>query len=128
MVCPSLLLFLRSWFAHRRFFVCRIVTVLLWTTIVLAIAIHFNGILTTNDLSECLKLGSGVGSMRDVKLTPLSARFIPFAIFVSAATIVLLLALSVPFHFGFSLWQGFSTGFFQIALWSEESQPHFYKN
>jgi len=46
-------------------------TVLLWTIIVLAIAIHFNGILTTNDLT----------------------RFIPFAIFVSAATIVLLLAL-----------------------------------
>jgi hypothetical protein len=48
-----------------------LVTVLLWTIIVLAIAIHFHGILTTNDLT----------------------RFIPFAIFVSAATIVLLLAL-----------------------------------
>jgi len=47
------------------------VTVLLWTLIVLAIAIHFHGILLTNDLT----------------------RFIPFAIFVSAATIVLLLAL-----------------------------------
>lgn len=47
------------------------VTVLLWTIIVLAIAIHFQGILLTNDLT----------------------RFIPFAIFVSAATIVLLLAL-----------------------------------
>jgi len=47
------------------------VTVLLWTIIVLAIAIHFQGVLLTNDLT----------------------RFIPFAIFVSAATIVLLLAL-----------------------------------
>jgi len=47
------------------------VTVLLWTIIVLAIAIHFHGVLTTNDLT----------------------RFIPFAIFVCAATIVLLLAL-----------------------------------
>jgi len=47
------------------------VTVLLWTIIVLAVAIHFQGILTTNDLT----------------------RFIPFAIFVSATTIVLLLAL-----------------------------------
>jgi hypothetical protein len=47
------------------------IAVLLWTIIVLAIAIHFHGILTTNDLT----------------------RFIPFAIFVSAATIVLLLAL-----------------------------------
>jgi len=47
------------------------ITVLLWTIIVLTIAIHFNGILATNDLT----------------------RFIPFAIFVSAATIVLLLAL-----------------------------------
>jgi len=47
------------------------VTVLLWTLIVLAIAIHFQGLLLTNDLT----------------------RFIPFAIFVSAATIVLLLAL-----------------------------------
>lgn len=46
-------------------------TVLLWTIIVLAIAIHFHTILLTNDLT----------------------RFIPFAIFVSAATIVLLLAL-----------------------------------
>jgi len=47
------------------------VAVLLWTLIVLAIAVHFNGVLTTNDLT----------------------RFIPFAIFVSAATLVLLLAL-----------------------------------
>jgi hypothetical protein len=47
------------------------VTVLLWTVIVLAISIHFHGILLTNDLT----------------------RFIPFAIFVSATTIVLLLAL-----------------------------------
>lgn len=47
------------------------VAVLLWTIIVLAIAIHFHGILLTNDLT----------------------RFIPFAIFVSAATIVLILAL-----------------------------------
>jgi hypothetical protein len=47
------------------------VAVLLWTVIVLAIAIHFHGLLLTNDLT----------------------RFIPFAIFVSAATIVLLLAL-----------------------------------
>jgi hypothetical protein len=46
-------------------------TVLLWTVIVLALAIHFHGILTTNDLT----------------------RFIPFAIFVSAATVILLLAL-----------------------------------
>ena len=43
---------------------------LLWTVIVLAIAIHFHGILLTNDLSECLTLGSGVGSMRDVRLIP----------------------------------------------------------
>ena len=84
---------------------------LLWTIIVLAIAVHFNGLLTTNDLSECLTLGSGVGHTRDVRLTPPSARFIPFAIFVSAATIVLLLALSVHFHFRFSLRQGFSPGF-----------------
>jgi hypothetical protein len=108
--------------------VVRIAAVLLWTIIVLAIAIHFHGILTTNDLSECLTLGSGVGSLWDVKLTPLLARFIPFAIFVSAATIVLLLALSVPFHLRFSLPQGFSTGFFQIAIWSKESQPHFDKD
>ena len=79
---------------------------LLWTIIVLAIAIHFHGILTTNDLSECLTVGFGVGSIQDVKLTSRLARFIPFAIFVSAATIVLLLALSVPFHFGFASQQG----------------------
>jgi len=102
--------------------------VLLWTIIVLAVAVHFNGILTTNDLSECLTLGSGVGSLRDVKLTTLLARFIPFAIFVSATTIVLLLALYVPFHFIFVLRRGFSTGFFQIALWSQEGQPHFDKD
>ena len=78
---------------------------LLWTLIVLAIAIHFHGILTTNDLSECLTLGPGVASLGDVKLTPLSARFIPFAIFVSAATIVLLLALFVPLHLTFTLWE-----------------------
>ena len=41
--------------------------------------------------------------MQDVKLTYPLARFIPFAIFVSAATIVLLLALSVPFHVRFPL-------------------------
>ena len=83
---------------------------LLWTIIVLAIAIHFHGILTTNDLSECLTLGSGVGSYAGRKAyTPL-ARFIPFAIFVSAATIVLLLALFVLFHLRISLWQGFSPG------------------
>ena len=72
---------------------------LLWTIIVLAIAVHFNGVLVTNDLSECLSLGFGVGFIRDVKLTCPLARFVPFAIFVSAATIVLLLALSVLFHF-----------------------------
>ena len=105
--------------------VCWVVAVLLWTLIVLAIAIHFNGILTTNDLSECLTLGPGAGSLGDVKLTPFSARFIPFAIFVSATTIVLLLALYVPFHLTFALGQGFSPGLFQIALRSQESQSHF---
>ena len=84
---------------------------LLWTIIVLAIAIHFNGILTTNDLSECLTLGSGVGPCAERKAYTPSARFIPFAIFVSAATIVLLLALFVPFHLRIPLWQGFSPGF-----------------
>ena len=89
---------------------CLLVAVLLWTIIVLAIAIHFNGILTTNDLSECLTLGSGVGPCAGRKAyTPL-ARFIPFAIFVSATTIVLLLALFVLLHLRISLWQGFSLG------------------
>ena len=122
-MCPSLPLpsSARSLLAVFR----RIVTVLLWTIIVLAIAIHFNGILTTNDLSECLTLEFGMASLRDVKLTLFSARFIPFAIFVSAATIVLLLALSVPFHLIFAIRQRFSAGFFQIALWSQESEPHF---
>jgi hypothetical protein len=83
--------------------------VLLWTVIVLALAIHFHGILTTNDLSECFVLGPSVGGMGDVTLTPLLARFIPFAIFVSAATVILLLALSVLFTL--SLLQGFSTRF-----------------
>lgn len=61
---------LRWWFAHHHRFACccRIVAVLLWTIIVLAIAVHFNGILTTNDLSECLTLGSGVYT-QNVKLT-----------------------------------------------------------
>ena len=84
---------------------------LLWTIIVLALAIHFHGILTTNDLSECFVLGPSVGGMWDVTLTPPLARFIPFAIFVSAATVILLLALSVLFHITLSLRQGFSTRF-----------------
>ena len=40
---------------------------------------------------------------RNVKLTSPPARFVPFAIFVSAATIVLLLALCVLFHFRFEI-------------------------
>lgn len=96
---------------------------LLWTLIVLAIAIHFHGVLTTNDLSECLTLGFGVGSLGDVKLTPLSARFIPFAIFVSATTIVLLLALYVPFHLAFALGQGSHPDFSRLLFGLKKANP-----
>jgi hypothetical protein len=96
--------------------ICRswTVTVLLWTIIVLAISIHFQGILLTNDLSACLALVFSMGQMRNVKLTcPPLARFIPFAIFVCAATIVLLLALCVPPLYPRSrLSQKFSPGLF----------------
>ena len=96
---------------------------LLWTIIVLAIAIHFNGILTTDDLSECLTLGSGVGSVWNVRLTSPLARFIPFAIFVSAATIVLLLALYVPFHMRFAFPPGFSTKFSRLLFGLKKANP-----
>lgn len=66
---PPPLLCLR--FAHRSCSMCcsRTVTVLLWTVIVLAIAIHFEGILLTNDLSECSTLTFSMDHMRNVKLT-----------------------------------------------------------
>ena len=60
-----------SWFAHRRYYICRsrTVTVLLWTVIVLAISIHFQGILLTNDLSECSTPVFSMGRFGNVTLT-----------------------------------------------------------
>jgi hypothetical protein len=115
----------RSWHADPRpaFRSFRIATVLLWTIIVLAIAIHFNGILTTNDLSECSTLGFGVDSAWNLTFTSPLARFIPFAIFVSAATIVLLLALSVPFHLRFASPSGFSTEFSRLLFGLKKANP-----
>ena len=62
---------LSSPFSHRLYSTprSRTVTVLLWTLIVLGIAIHFQGILLTNDLSERLTPVFSMGHLRNVKLT-----------------------------------------------------------
>jgi len=61
--------------------------------------------------------------MQDVKFTSPLARFIPFAIFVSAATIVLLLALSVPFHFGIASQQGILNRISRLLFGLKKANP-----
>ena len=68
------------------------VAVLLWTIVCLAIAAHFQSILLASDLSECTpsQLGGKEGaSCADAP----AARFVPFAIFVCAASMLIIIAL-----------------------------------
>ena len=65
------------------------VAVLIWTIICLAIAAHFQSILLASDLSEYSFSAPRDGHGANAP----PARFVPFAIFVCAATMVIIIAL-----------------------------------
>lgn len=63
--------------------------VLVWTIICLAIAVHFQHLLVSSDLSKCLHHASVARSLTS---SP-AARFVPFAIFVCCASLLIIVAL-----------------------------------
>lgn len=102
------------------------VTVLLWTVIVLALAIHFHGILLTNDLSECLTLASGVGSMKERKAHMPTSTIHSFRYLRLRRDNCPAPRLVRPFSFYITIAPGSLTRVFcKIALRSQESQPDF---